>query len=573
MSQDGDRMEADAKTIWQAGLLVRNPMRSADVEHLRGEEISHELKVRAQECPAGVKAQRSRLRRVLQSELRGSIGTTVAIPVDIKAANDVSAAVAEMAAEIAGYTVESLPARAAGRLAVRLTHYLYRVGGFPKDDPAVAAIGQRLLEEIPKHLEDLDNLQLEPTDVETDGEEGFISRQVNVELPETGAESQPVVEVVPERVAGPSQGVLCNRTPRPEVSYFEDGFDGAGAMFEERDWTRHLGESPLRRPRVSFAGEGGSSAGLTQHSLSRARPDKYIKCHQWGLTFTGDADSLSVYAFLEKLALKLRVHGVSWEEILPHMSELLGGTAYRWYVSRLDRFTRWEDFELQFRSAFGIPNYRAYTLREIATTQQDATESVTSYVSRMRILFRRCPEKLSENAQLALVIGGALPKYQDLLVIPPFTTLDEVEHMLRRLEVSRSTSVVQHGTREPELERESKPSIVEIEEIPKSGNTKGSARSGTARQARFSSAPRFYSAPHAFPRYQSPQQSPGGVGQVRFAGAAASAPRAPIHCYGCGKPGVIRRHCEVCRSNGPRAGSGNFPTALLTPEPSAVEWR
>lgn len=226
--------------------------------------------------------------------------------------------------------------------------------------------------------------------------------------------------------------------------------------FEGAESSRRQATIPDMRPRpsISFDPRPRSSslippvhpahpsdvANVRQSVFSIPEPRVYsplsnIKAHQWGLRFTGESDSISAYCFLEKLDLKLRVHRISRDDILPHLSELLEGEAFTWYLSRIDQFPTWDTFESAFMCAFGDNRSRAHLLQQVANTKQEPSESVTSYMSRLRLILRRSPEKLSECTQVDLAISGALPKYQEFLISSAAMSLNDIETRLRQLEV------------------------------------------------------------------------------------------------------------------------------------------
>lgn len=599
MSSD-ENEEIDSKSKGRVFHLY--PIALSCVEHLVTEELAYEITVRGVVPDTIVRERRTQLRNLVKAKAKGSVvNDPQYFPVTQEIVNALGKQVQILGHAIDEWTPAERKNKAA-RMETRLNHYLYRAMNFPDDDENVKTLKEQILSLIQTAVNLLDEslVDPEPEDVgaannlahDTQDEEG--TQVAEGEIPVGG-------DVIP------SGSPAINPTPH----YIEDSLGEGGTRLNLSYQTRFGTQVPqfgLNRTSPISSKPGILKKTLTHpEEIVERKLNEFgtsrryqLKAHQWGLKFSGEPNTLSVHSFLERLELKLRVHQTTWDVILQNISDLLEGVAYSWYLSRIDDFSDWRDFQGQLIEAFGIPNYQAHTLRKIANTKQGPNESVTSYMSTMRILFRRCPEPLSTDMQVSLVIGGSLPKYQDLLVIPPLATLDEVEHMLKRLEISRSASTQQYGTLEPDLTESKSRNATAV--APQSSGTRRQFKRANQPVSRTypqyppkssfipQNCPTNYQAGYPpYPYVQNAGYYPNPV-QVATADpvpqpgmlaleagpsrgqsyAPRGEERQPKYCYGCGKVGKTLWTCD-CRGSSQPNSSNNL--AAVTGNRSAAKGR
>uniref|UniRef100_A0A8D8RV59 Retrotransposon gag domain-containing protein n=1 Tax=Cacopsylla melanoneura TaxID=428564 RepID=A0A8D8RV59_9HEMI len=354
------------------------------------------------------------------------------------------------------------------------------------------------------------------------------------------------------------------------------------------------GHGRASRPSISFAPRPRSSSLLppnpsrseqtlqtaaypSYQSINRSseRPRvQHLKTHHWNLKFSGAGDSLTARSFLERLALKARVYDVSWNDMLQNISELLDGVAFSWYLSRSEEFGEWRDFEVAFLEAFENGGGRAQLLQEIANTRQQKDETVTSYMSRLRLLLLRSPERLSGEVQVELAIQGALDKYRDLLSVSQLRNLNEVETRLKQMESVRvnryepedtpvsepkwSEKKGNQGTKDfkPNYKRKT-PYYQQPSSFQSTYYPHYQAQQSFAQPFAYSQPPPPVVAQPAPPFSTQPQLSQPSVNQQpqSFFPPTVRPPEvAPVndraqrrHCWGCGRPGFTVRTCG-CQS-------------------------
>lgn len=494
----------------------------SSVDHLASPELEFEIKIRGGTPKATVAEKRRQLRKLLDREIAGTIVVSrEVISVSEDEVTRVKSTLDTLKVKVEGFS-DSCGSPKYSRLVARLQHLLNYVSYWDDtDNDNLRESKQTIYTELSRLSTMLAanavNSQESSDDEDDNGEE-------KAEMPQLTGDSGQYIE----EELGDIGTRLETANPVPTST---------------RPISRDTASAPDANAAVHFRPsqvESHRRRSFPPTPMASARP---LKVHQWGLRFSGEPGSLSVHSFLEKLELKLRVHQVTWDVMLHHVSELLEGVAFTWYLGRMEQFISWEEFEYQLVEAFGIPSYQAHLFRQIATTTQGPNESVTAYLAKMRIMFRRCPEPLSTEAQVNLVISGALPKYQDLLILPPLSTLDDVEAMLKRLEISRSYNTQFYGTYEPEL----------------SGTSFQRSQTSFSRNNRhnnWSRRSRYYNQHHVpqpnnqFRALPAPPQPVAAIEPQAGPSHEYNEPpvimnrTSPIHCYRCGKPGETTRTCS-----------------------------
>lgn len=159
------------------------------------------------------------------------------------------------------------------------------------------------------------------------------------------------------------------------------------------------------------------------------------KIYQWKLKFSGETDTMSIESFLGQLDMKRIARNLSWDEIFVCAVDLFEGTAQIWYQLHRREFNNWEELVMGLRNAFREHNYYTLLWKEIMNRLQGSTETVISYVSKMRVLFNRLAQPAPEQMQINVIIANASSKFQEMLNFVPCRTLAELENSFQRLEI------------------------------------------------------------------------------------------------------------------------------------------
>ena len=106
---------------------------------------------------------------------------------------------------------------------------------------------------------------------------------------------------------------------------------------------------------------------------------------RWNCHFEGK----DVYSFLEIVDELRTAYGVSDEQLLQGLPELLRGDALQWYRNLDSECHTWAHFDESLRGFYLSPAERRLLIRQVAERVQKPQEPVPSYVTALRTLMRR----------------------------------------------------------------------------------------------------------------------------------------------------------------------------------------
>lgn len=119
--------------------------------------------------------------------------------------------------------------------------------------------------------------------------------------------------------------------------------------------------------------------------------------HQWNIYFSGDKNSLSVNAFIERVEEFRVARGIAEDELKNSVIELLKGNALSWYRSVRSQIQSWSLLVL-LRRDFLPFDYEIDLWAEIRARHQRSTECVSDYFACMLNLFKRLPTPAAMRA-------------------------------------------------------------------------------------------------------------------------------------------------------------------------------
>lgn len=206
--------------------------------------------------------------------------------------------------------------------------------------------------------------------------------------------------------------------------------------------------------------------------------------------------------------------------------DLFVGKALIWYRANRENFLNWEQLVEGLRDEFQPADYDERLLDEIRHRTQGPTESIGIYVSVMRNLFSRLTSKLSEAAQVKIIVKNLAPAFQHQLALIDVISVEQLTQLGRKLEaiklsVDDYVPPARSGKAlEPDLAYASveKPTVSEITASSGNANVSGG-------------------------------QKCWNCGAIGHRAIRCRAPKRK-HCYSCGEPGVISRNCPKCSGNG-----------------------
>lgn len=280
---------------------------------------------------------------------------------------------------------------------------------------------------------------------------------------------------------------------------------------EERGETRAAPHVPVTA--------AAAAAGELQITIDPTR-----NVSKWNIRFSGRDSKLSLHAFLERLEEFRITKNVSISELLRGISQLLEGEALEWYRFYGKECVTWEAFVRDFKEEFLPSSYNRKTIKEIYNRTQHPTESVTSYIYTMRTYFRRLDTPLPESEQIGVIKDNLAPYYKSKVFCDTFSSVAELRAKCRLLEDMKrecsnhvNPSASASGSVHPDLcyrtKGESKPNSIRKEILENTISCTKCGKVGHDKQ------------------------------NCKF--------NRKVHCYGCGKEGVIRPKCDKCAAKSP----------------------
>lgn len=174
---------------------------------------------------------------------------------------------------------------------------------------------------------------------------------------------------------------------------------------------------------------------------------------KWDLRFSGDDSRQSASEFLQNVRDYSHSRGVSETDLLRSISDLLVGSARKWYRTNTVPFINWTDFVKRFLQDFE-PIYESDRLLDtIKGRMQQPNESVIQFFVTMEDLFLRLPVMLTESARVKIIRSNLLPRYVSALAVYEFYSLWDLKEYCKRIEATdiclRSRSVIPPVNRIP----------------------------------------------------------------------------------------------------------------------------
>lgn len=158
----------------------------------------------------------------------------------------------------------------------------------------------------------------------------------------------------------------------------------------------------------------------------------YVPVQKLGVSFDGTG---SVISFLEEVEQLSESRGITSSQVFHSVYELLRGDARDWYLPRKHGFIDWEDFKMKLKDAFMPINYEENLLEDIQKRTQGSDERVMLYITRMQNLFRRLSTKRpTETEQVRIIRRNLLPSLQVALSFQEANTIEDLLSKCRELE-------------------------------------------------------------------------------------------------------------------------------------------
>lgn len=158
---------------------------------------------------------------------------------------------------------------------------------------------------------------------------------------------------------------------------------------------------------------------------------------QWDLKYTGDDPRSSASEFLQVLMDRSISRNVSRENILYSMTDLLGGTALKWFrsISHIQPFRNWNEFVRKFLEDFEPNHLNDGLLETISKRRQLQGESIIKYFSDIENMFWRLHVVPDEVKRVSIIRKNLLPHYVQALSLYDFNTVALLKDACKKLEL------------------------------------------------------------------------------------------------------------------------------------------
>nr|XP_022906017.1 uncharacterized protein LOC111417855 [Onthophagus taurus] len=261
---------------------------------------------------------------------------------------------------------------------------------------------------------------------------------------------------------------------------------------------------------------------------------KPIPVTKWGTKFTGEP-TCSLSAFLERVKELSVARRVFRNALFLSAIDLFEGKALIWYRANRDSFTSWEELVERLSQEFQPVDYDRL-LEEVRKTTQASSETIGIYIATMKNLFSRMNGKISETVQLKIIMKNLTPSLQRQLSLVEVTSIEGLLQLGRKIEATRISA--DKYVPPPKRCHALEPDLAFVGQ--------GSGEPPSARPE----------------QHQSTKNKCWNCGHNGHNSRQCRNPR-KRHCYGCGKPDVVRSSCPRCSGNGSRVCRPYLEVSIL----------
>lgn len=273
--------------------------------------------------------------------------------------------------------------------------------------------------------------------------------------------------------------------------------------------------------------------------VNRYAPDRNspsVPIYKWNISFSGTEGSLDAIAFLERVHELRIARGVNHDQLFNGAVDLFKEPALSWYRSiRHDVFS-WFDLESRIKETFISPNHDEDVIDQIKSRKQGETETLTAFISVLRMKFSRLLKPWSVEDQINLVRRNLKPDISQQLALMSIKSYEELESYCRLLAKNSPRLSVTKVERPRRILREVNP-------VQSSPVSQALPRASINNDSDLPATPI---------RTAVDRDSPNSIKCWNCSGSghlAISCPK-PRHlfCYGCGASGKTRYTCGDCNT-------------------------
>lgn len=168
-----------------------------------------------------------------------------------------------------------------------------------------------------------------------------------------------------------------------------------------------------------------------QHQTSMGYIVQAHNLRSFNLKFKGDS---SVDDFLLQVDEIRLARNVDETTLVRGFTELLEGTALKFYRSIRSKICSWHDICHEFRSNFQSVDYNYSTEKEIREMKQKTGQSVFDFIVDLRDLNNKLQQPIPNTALLEIIKHNLLPQYAQLLAINSIYSFDQLIQISKNFE-------------------------------------------------------------------------------------------------------------------------------------------
>uniref|UniRef100_A0ABD2WPB5 RNA-directed DNA polymerase n=1 Tax=Trichogramma kaykai TaxID=54128 RepID=A0ABD2WPB5_9HYME len=193
-----------------------------------------------------------------------------------------------------------------------------------------------------------------------------------------------------------------------------------------------LPHNPMHVERQDRPIENAADGRRPSNTYTSADLGKTVR--SWNVKFNGSS-GMDVEEFLRRIKECMDSARLSEAEVLGSMSELLTGTALRWYRNYKNSWQDWPAFCASARRFFGVTQYFQERLQtEVSTRTQGSAEPVAEYIICAHGLMNQIEGKWTPEQQLEQLYQNMRPELKKLVPRERVTSVDRLVELARTQE-------------------------------------------------------------------------------------------------------------------------------------------
>lgn len=275
---------------------------------------------------------------------------------------------------------------------------------------------------------------------------------------------------------------------------------------------------------------------------------KTIPINQWNLKFSGE-EGLSLTEFLGEVDLYAQSEGFTPHDLFNSAIHLFTGHARKWYKAHFQEFRGWNELVLALKEDFQPQYYDYMLLTEIESRMQGKSETFSTFLAEMVILFGKLGTQISEDHKLYILRKNMQSCYSYALATQDIYSVRQLHGVCKRIDTAK---LLQERNNHPDSYRFLEPSFrAPIENKKFFRNTVNVIEDEDNSQDEECEAFDNFNRKRNFIRKE--RSTPFRSGKcfncdlMGHGFRSCPQPRKGLFCYECGLPNVTVENCTNCK--------------------------